>query len=95
MISPEHGVGSCLASRCRLLEMRQETVGGRLGSRVVFDRATNTQWVVFEIRNAPYDRRDGRSLVFSTDGVMRRVRNYPENWVELGDDDLLQVSHRR
>jgi len=75
--------------------MRQETSGARFGSRVVVDRSTNAQWVVFEIRNASYDRRDGRSLVFSTDGVMRRVRNFPTNWLELPDQDLLELSYRR
>lgn len=75
--------------------MRQETSGARFGSRVVVDRSTNAQWVVFEIRNASYDRRDGRSLVFSTDGVMRRVRNFPPNWLELPDQDLLELSYRR
>jgi hypothetical protein len=75
--------------------MRQETSGARFGSRVVVDRSTNAQWVVFEIRNASYDRRDGRSLVFSTDGVMRRVRNFPTDWLELSDDDLLDLSHHR
>ena len=75
--------------------MRQEISGARFGSRVVFDRSTNAQWVVFEIRNASYDRRDGRSLVFSTDGVMRRVRNFPTDWLELPDDALLELSYRR
>jgi hypothetical protein len=75
--------------------MRQDTSGARFGSRVVVDRSTNAQWVVFEIRNASYDRRDGKSLVFSTDGVMRRVRNFPPNWLELADEELLQLSHER
>lgn len=75
--------------------MRQETSGARFGSRVVVDRSTNAQWVVFEIRNASYDRRDGRSLVFSADGVMRRVRDFPPNWLELPDEELLELSHHR
>ena len=76
------------------MEMRRDTAGMRLGSRVLVDRSANVQWVVVEIGDAPYDRRGGRSLVFSTDGVMRRVRNYPSNWVELPDDELLELSHR-
>jgi hypothetical protein len=75
--------------------MRQDTSGTRFGSRLVVDRSSNVQWVVFEIRNASYDRRDGRSLVFSTDGVMRRVRNFPANWIELPDEELLVLSHQR
>jgi hypothetical protein len=58
------------------------------------DPATSTQWVVVEIVDAPYDRRGGRSLVFSTDGVMRRVRDYPANWADLADDELIRLSTR-
>lgn len=72
--------------------MQQDMAGTRIGSRVLFDPATSAQWVVVEIRDAPYDRRGGRSLVFSTDGVMRRVRNYPANWFTLSDEELLALS---
>ena len=75
--------------------MQRDTLGTRLGSRVVIDPVTSVQWVVVEIRDAPYDRRDGRSLVFSTDGVMRRVRNYPPNWFQLNDAELMQLSAKR
>jgi hypothetical protein len=75
--------------------MQQDATGTRVGSRVLYDPATSTQWVIVEIRDAPYDRRGGRSLVFSTDGVMRRVRDYPANWFALGDMELLSLSTRR
>ena len=75
--------------------MQREITGVRLGSRVVVDPATSTHWVIVEIRDAPYDRRGGRSLVFSTDGVMRRVRDFPANWFELSDHDLLALSTHR
>ena len=74
---------------------QREQVGTRLGSRIIVDPATCTQWVVIEIRDAPYDRRDASSLVFSTEGVMRRVRNYPRNWLELTDAELLRLSTQR
>jgi hypothetical protein len=74
--------------------MQQKTAGERLGSRVLIDPGTSTTWVVVEIRDAPYDRRGGRSLVFSTDGVMRRVRDFPENRLELSDEELVRVSSR-
>jgi hypothetical protein len=77
------------------MAMRNEATGIRVGSRVVVDPTTSTPWVVVEIRDAAYDRRGGRSLVFSTDGVMRRVRNFPANWYELSDSDLLEVSSHR
>lgn len=47
-------------------------------------------WRVFELV-AAYDRR-GPSLVFETDGVMRRVRAYPPDWRTLPDRDLLALS---
>jgi hypothetical protein len=75
--------------------MQRDTVGTRVGSRLVVDPVTSLQWIVVEIRDAPYDRRDGRSLVFSTDGVMRRVRNYPPNWFQLSDAELMQLSSAR
>jgi hypothetical protein len=74
--------------------MRQDVSGTRHGSRVILDPATSIQWVITEIRDAPYDRRGGRSLVFSTDGVMRRVRDFPENWRELSDAELVRLSSR-
>ena len=49
-------------------------------------------WRVFELVMS-YDRR-GPSLVFETDGVVRRVRNYPADWRSLPDDELLALSER-
>lgn len=74
--------------------MQREAVGVRLGSRVVIDPVTSLHWVIVEIRDAPYDRRGNRSLVFSTDGVMRRVRDFPANWFTLSDAELLELSTR-
>jgi hypothetical protein len=51
-------------------------------------------WVVRELAAPAFDRRDTPSLVFSTDDVMRRVRNYPSNWFELSDEALFEVSLR-
>jgi hypothetical protein len=33
-------------------------------------------------------------LVFESDGCIRRVRNFPENWRELGPSELYQLSWR-
>jgi hypothetical protein len=74
------------------MAMRQDVSNVRPGSRVFLDPATSTQWVVIEIRDAPYDPRGGRSLVFSTDGVMRRVRDYPADWLTLTDEELCRLS---
>lgn len=53
------------------------------------------QWRVYELESGPYDRRSGRSLIFESDGVLRRVRDYPEEWRGLSDAELMEVSWRR
>ena len=50
------------------------------------------EWRVYELGPAPYDRRGANSLVFESDGVMRRVRSYPENWRELSPEALVALS---
>jgi len=39
-----------------------------------------------------YDRRRGRSLIFWSEGAVRRVRSYPADWHELSDRDLALLS---
>ena len=56
--------------------------------------AEGSQWRVFEQVFADYDRRSGLSLIFSSDTAVRRVRDYPANWFELSDDELLTLSWR-
>lgn len=53
------------------------------------------QWRVYQLDGGQYDRRTGPSLVFESDGVLRRVRDYPSNWRELSDAELMEVSWRR
>ena len=53
------------------------------------------QWHVYEVESGPYDRRSGFSLIFESDGVLRRVRDYPPEWRELSDAELMAVSWRR
>lgn len=50
------------------------------------------EWRVYELLPASYDRRGGNTLVFETDGVIRRVRNFPDNWRELSPQALLALS---
>lgn len=53
-----------------------------------------TIWNVYE--HVPqYDRRAGPTLVFASDGAMRRVRDFPDRWWELSDDELLAISWNR
>jgi hypothetical protein len=48
-------------------------------------------WLVYELEQ--YDRR-GRTLVFESDSIVRRIRNYPANWRDLSDEDLDALSSR-
>jgi hypothetical protein len=52
--------------------------------------AEGTFWQVCEVEFA-LDRRAGRSLVFESEGSVRRVRHYPETWHELPDEALARL----
>ena len=58
----------------------------------VFVDADGTRWRVKEMPFSLYDRRRGRSLIFWSDGAVRRVRDYPTDWHELPDEELAQLS---
>ena len=58
----------------------------------IFRDPDGVEWRVWEEPFADYDRRHGASLIFSSEGVVRRVRNYPADWRELLDDALLALS---
>ena len=66
---------------------------GLAGARTV--QTDDGQWRVYELESGPYDRRSGCSLIFESDGVLRRVRDYPADWRALSDTDLMDVSWRR
>jgi hypothetical protein len=53
--------------------------------------ADGIAWSVRLIVNR-YDRRATPDLVFESDAVVRRVRNYPANWRALSDEALFLVS---
>jgi len=50
------------------------------------------QWVVRELSPPVTDRRGTNSLVFATESLIRRVRNYPHDWYDCSDDELLALS---
>lgn len=50
------------------------------------------RWQVTERPFADYDRRRGHSLIFSSDGAVRRVREFPADWFSLSDEELLALS---
>lgn len=49
-------------------------------------------WHVYEMPPHSYDRRATPSLIFESDRAIRRVRNYPEAWRALTDEELLALS---
>jgi hypothetical protein len=52
------------------------------------------QWLVFE-HVRPFDRRSSPDLVFESDAVVRRVRNYPADWHRLTSDQLWALFESR
>ena len=51
-------------------------------------------WIVYELPPDVFDRRKSPSLVFESQEAIRRVRNYPQEWRDLSDEDLFAVSWR-
>ena len=51
-----------------------------------------TRWRVKEMAFSLYDRRRGASLIFWSDGAVRRVRDYPTDWHALSDEELALLS---
>lgn len=51
-------------------------------------------WDVREVKNPDYDRRGGMSLVFDSIHAFRRVRHYPDNWMDMTDAELAELSHK-
>jgi hypothetical protein len=49
-------------------------------------------WLVYERPAQVFDRRNSPSLVFESDGVVRRVRDFPADWRALSDADLWMLS---
>lgn len=58
----------------------------------VFVDDDGTRWQVKEMPFSLYDRRRGRSLIFWSEGAVRRVRDFPADWHELSDADLARLS---
>jgi len=52
-------------------------------------------WRVHEIPAPRFDRRGGSHLIFESIEIVRRVRDFPENWMELPDEELYALCDRR
>jgi hypothetical protein len=57
--------------------------------RVVQD-LIGSRWRIYEMRPV-LDRRQGPVLVFESDDVVRRIRNCPDDWETMADQDLLAL----
>jgi hypothetical protein len=51
-------------------------------------------WSVYEHQET-YDRRSRRTLVFESEYIVRRVRDFPSHWRELSDEELVALSWGR
>ena len=51
-------------------------------------------WAVYAYAS-PYDRRSRPDLIFESEVVVRRVRNYPEGWFHLPAEALFALSNGR
>lgn len=58
----------------------------------LFVDAEGAQWRVKEMPFSNYDRRRGHSLIFWSEGAVRRVRDYPADWYLLSNEELAKLS---
>lgn len=70
--------------------LRQQFVGDER-RLVILD---GIPWEVYE-HIPEYDRRASPTLVFESEGVVRRVRDFPADWRERSDAELYALSWRR
>jgi hypothetical protein len=61
-----------------------------LDTRRIF--AGGEVWTVREVPAPAFDRRGGKHLIFEGLDVMRRVRDFPVDWLTLPDDALYALS---
>jgi hypothetical protein len=71
---------------------REALSNDALEAQRTFVDAEGVHWYVYEQAFSEYDRRSGVSLIFSSDAAVRRVRDYPDNWVTLSDAQLTELS---
>jgi hypothetical protein len=56
----------------------------------------DTWWSVYEIpRHEAVDERSEQCLIFESERIVRRVRDYPANWHDLAHAELEALSWRR
>lgn len=57
-----------------------------------FTDSSGRRWEVRELITRAEPPARATSLAFETDGLIRRVRRYPSNWMELGPRELETLS---
>lgn len=78
--------------------MSQRKVDGSADERTTVYRSRTIRdpdgraWLVREAPLPAFDRRCGICLVFERPEVVRRIRVFPEKWLELSDAELYRVS---
>lgn len=61
----------------------------RIARQVTVD---GVPWLVYELPAMPFDRRSSPSLVFESEHAVRRVRDFPNDWRSISDDELFALS---
>ena len=69
--------------------MTHNAIGAANALIIIVD---HEEWRIYELAPGALDRRGSNTLIFESDGVIRRVRNYPANWRELSHAELLSLS---
>jgi hypothetical protein len=67
-------------------------VNAQLARARQFDDSQGCPWLVYERNRDVLDRESMRVLVFESAGVVRCVRAYPGNWLELSAGELERLS---
>ena len=60
-----------------------------------FTDSAGISWHVREVSRVSTDLRETTTLVFESNMMFRRVRDYPANWRELSDRELEELSWHR
>lgn len=81
-----------MSSNSKDLKVDLQPAASRAQVRVLV--ADDQRWLVREIAAPQLDRRGGMHLLFESDGVMRRLRDYPADWFELDDAELYALTDR-
>ena len=74
-----------------LQEREGERTGGAPRTRVIVDDGGRI-WTVEQLRAGPTDPIQKASLLFTTENLMRRIRQFPDNWHSLADPELYALS---